>query len=112
MTDDDAFDARLKAIFAAAQPAPDASFVERVLTRLDGSGRRRVLIIGSAGAGGSTIASTQLEALFEHVMPGSDAVSWLGDGAPILSYASPEMLAGLAFAAAVAAFAIFMPSRS
>lgn len=113
MTADDAFDARLRAAFAAAQPPPEDAFVERVVTRLDGAGRRRMLVIGGAGAGGSTIASTQLESIIEHVRPAADSLDWLsGGGGAMLALLTPETLAAVLIAAAVAVFAIVLPSRT
>jgi hypothetical protein len=112
MTIDDAFDARLKAAFAAAEPEASEAFVERVSSRLARSGRRRVLIIGGAGAGGSTIASTQLEALFRQAESPTGVLSWLGGGDPgFLALIQPETLAAVTLALMVAAFAYFLPSR-
>jgi hypothetical protein len=114
LTIEDAFDARLKAAFAAAEPAADEAFLARVTARLGGPNRRRVLIIGGAGAGGSTIASTQLEDLFSQFGGGAAdaASSWLGSGSGMLGFVQPETLAAVTLAIMVAAFAFFLPSRS
>jgi hypothetical protein len=113
MTVEDAFDARLKAAFAEAEPELDEAFIARVTARLGGANRRRVLIIGGAGAGGSTIASTQLEDLFSHFGSASDAASSaLGAGAFVAGVLQPETLAAVTLAVMVAAFAFFLPSKS
>jgi hypothetical protein len=112
MTIDDAFDARLKAAFAAAEPEPNEAFVERVTSRLARSDRRRMLIIGGAGAGGSTIASTQLEALFRQAESSTGVLSWLGGGESVLlAVIQPETLAAITLALMVSAVAYFLPSR-
>lgn len=112
MTIDDAFDARLKAAFTAAEPEPSEAFVERVTSQLAKSNRRRVLIIGGAGAGGSTIASTQLEAFFRQAEAPSGLLSWLGGGDVIAStMLQPETLAAVTLALMIAAFAWFLPAR-
>lgn len=112
MTAGDAFDARLKAMFAEAEPQAEDAFVERVLAKLSGPNRKRLYLVGGAGAGGSTIASVQLENLFQDIAVPADAPSWLGDAAGLLAYAQPETLAAVTLAVMVAAFAFILPSRS
>jgi hypothetical protein len=111
MTVEDAFDARLKAAFAAAEPKDDAeSFTARVTGRLSEPARRRALIIGGAGAGGSTIASTQLQDLYRHA---TDAASGaLGDYGVLLALLRPEALAAMTIALMVAVLAFLLPQRS
>ncbi len=108
MTADDAFDAKLRAAFAAAEPEPEEEFIQRVTARLGQPGRRRMLIIGGAGAGGSTIASTQLEDLYSQVT--SAAGGSLGDASVVLALLRPETLAAVTLALMVTALAFFLPS--
>jgi hypothetical protein len=118
MTVEDAFDARLKAAFADAQPEATEEFVARVAERLGAPNRRRILIIGGAGAGGSTVASTQLEGLYGQFggavddVAASSAASGLGDYAFLANVLQPETLAAMTLAVMVAAFAFFLPSRN
>lgn len=114
MTMDDAFEERLRGLFAQAEPGPDPAFAEKVVKRLELPARRRLYIVGGAGAGGSAIASTQLESLYGHIeqAAGSDAARWLGDAAGLLAFTSPELLAALTLTALAGLFAFVLPSRS
>ncbi len=69
MTPEDGFDARLRAAFekADAQITPDPAFTRRVLGRLGKSVNPRLLVLGSAGATGSALASAQLERLVDGI---------------------------------------------
>lgn len=111
MTIDDAFEERLRATFAAAEPPADPAFAERIARRIAGPHRRRTLVVGGAGACGSAVASTQLTSMFEEIQS-SAAAPGLGDLAGLLAYVQPETLAAVALALMVTAFAVFLPSRS
>ncbi len=67
MTPEDGFDARLRAAFAKAdaQITPEPAFTRHVLDRLGKTLNPRLLVLGSAGATGSALASTQLERLVD-----------------------------------------------
>lgn len=112
MTMADAFDARLKAAFARAEPEPDEAFAAKVERKLAGGARGRAVMLGGAGACGSAVASTQLEDFFADVAVSPDAVAWMGDAAVILTYVQPQMLAAAALAVMLAGFAFILPSRS
>lgn len=111
---EDAFDARLKAAFAAAQqPGEDDAkhFAEAVIARLGRPNRRRTLVIGGAGTTGSALASTQLENLFSGVDLFDPTSSRLGEFAAVFNIVSPEMLAAVMLAAVVAGVAFVLPNR-
>ncbi len=112
MMTDDAFDAKLAAAFAQAEPEPDDAFVEKVEKRLSNPGRRRTVLVGGAGLSGTAIAGTQLEGVFADFAVSEDAVAWMGDAAVILTYVQPETLAALAMAVMVGALAFVLPQRS
>lgn len=112
MTTDDAFDAKLAAAFARAEPEPDPAFVDAVEKRLASPGRRRVVLVGGAGASGSAIAAGQLEGVFADFALSPESVSWMGDAAVILTYVQPETLAALCLAGMVGALAFVLPQRS
>lgn len=111
MTMDDAFDARLRAAFAAAaeRQADPEGFARRVLARIARRQRRRLYVLGAAGAAGALLAGTQLLQLFRNLGPVTLDAGQYVPGA--VSY-SPEALAAAALALMVAAFAFILPRNA
>jgi len=111
---DDAFDARLTAAFAAAQPPADDTdkFAEQVIARLGRPNRRRFLVLGGAGTTGSAVASSQLEGFFGGLNLTDTASGPLGQAAMVFNYVSPETLAAVVLAGLIGAFAFMLPSRA
>jgi len=112
MTMDDAFDARLKAAFAAAQEpleqeAEARQFADKVTAHLAKPNRKRAIILGGAGSTGSAIAGTQLEGAFGQVQ----GVSAEGGWNMLLSFGSPEVMAAAALALAGLAVVMILPRR-
>jgi len=108
---DDAFDARLTAAFATAQPTDDAEkFALAVIARLGRPNRRRLMVLGGAGTTGSALASTQLEGFFGGLNI-TDTAGSLGQAAIVFNYISPETLAAMVLAGLIGAFAFVLPSR-
>ncbi len=113
MTVDDAFDARLRAAFQAAEPKDDAEAYAQALTaRLERSARVRLCLVGGAGALGAAVASAQLGALQGLLSSAGGVLTQLGDDAARSSYSPAEIVAALALAALGMAFALTLPSRS
>lgn len=110
MTIDDAFDARLKAAFAAQEPPADEAFEQRIDAGLDKVARRRLLVVGGAGAVGAAIAVTQIMPAFERIRSWA-AAAGLGDAGGN-AYVQPQMIAVLAVAAVMSALAVFLTARS
>ncbi|HAQ34680.1 MAG: hypothetical protein CMF74_02215 [Maricaulis sp.] len=112
MTNDDAFDARLKAAFASAQDDYESdtdsaeAFVKRVQNRVARPDRRRILILGAAGSTGSAIAGTQLESFFSNVTIPSEGIM-----ASIAGLASPEVMAAGVIAIMISGFAFILPKQ-
>ena len=111
MTMDDAFDARLKAAFAAAakpleeQNTADA-FAQSVIAKLNNPDRKRVLILGGAGSTGSAIAGTQLESVLDNVQIPAEGI--LANASFLMS---PETMAAGAMALAAGMVALVLPRR-
>jgi hypothetical protein len=117
MTMDDAFDARLKAAFAAAQEPLDHEeesrrFAEKVSARLAKPNRKRAIILGGAGSTGSAIAGTQLEGALGQVQ-GASATASAAEGSwnMLLTFGSPEVMAAAALALAGLAVVLILPRR-
>ncbi|MEE2567163.1 hypothetical protein [Hyphobacterium marinum] len=108
MTMNDAFDERLRAAFAAAQPGEDEAdaFVKKVKARMSHPVRRRAIILGGAGSTGSAIAGTQLEGLFNTFQ--IPAEGWT---AQLAAIASPEVMATTVLALMIGGFAFILPKR-
>tara|TARA_R110002072_G_scaffold28369_1_gene91226 strand:+ start:2119 stop:2448 length:330 start_codon:yes stop_codon:yes gene_type:complete len=108
MTMNDAFDERLRAAFAAAQPGEDQAdaFVKKVKARMSHPMRRRAVILGGAGSTGSAIAGTQLEGLFNAVQMPTEG--WV---AMLTTFASPEVMATSVLALMIGGFAFILPKR-
>lgn len=114
---DDAFDARLRAAFRAAEPRADGeSFAADVSVRLARAAAKRRLIVGGAGVAGALVAATQIPRLAAAFQPLDGVVSRLSDEAALLSYSSPDTVAAavavLALVVVTSAYALILPSRS
>ncbi|MEE2524751.1 hypothetical protein V0U79_00100 [Hyphobacterium sp. HN65] len=109
MTMNDPFEDRLRAAFAAAQPADDDAedFVKKVQGRLARPDRRRALVLGGAGSTGSAVAGTQLEGFFSN----PDLLPTDGIMGQVFTYTSPEMLAAGVLALMIAGFAVVVPKN-
>lgn len=108
MTMNDAFDERLRAAFAAAQPDEDEAdaFVKKVRARMSHPMRRRAIILGGAGSTGSAVAGTQLESLFNTFQLPTEG--WI---ASVTAFASPEVMATTVLALMIGGFAFILPRR-
>ena len=103
--DEAAFEAQLSALFEeAAPPKDDPMFTAQVAARLGQGDRSRLLALGGAGAAGSAVAGTQLEALISGPMGALDGV--LGQGAAFMG--SEAIVTGL-FAALALGVAWIVP---
>lgn len=104
--DDEAFDAELQALFAeAAPPETDPVFVEQVIKRLGSPERTRLIALGGAGATGSAIAGTQLEALISQT-PVDQVGGVLGQA---LGFVGPEALVTAVLGLVALGFAWVLP---
>lgn len=108
MTMNDAFDERLRAAFAAAQPGEDQAdaFVKKVKAKMSHPMRRRAVILGGAGSTGSAVAGTQLESLFNAVHLPTEG--WIGT---VATFATPEVMATTILALMIGGFAFILPKR-
>jgi hypothetical protein len=112
MTADDAFEARLKAAFAAAEPKDGEAFSDRLMARVRFPDRRRTLILGAAGVAGSAIAATQLKDFYAQVIRGlSGPMGEIDHSGVLLALLRPEALAAMTVALMLAALAFLLPSR-
>jgi len=110
MTDDilndEAFDAELQAMFAdVAPPENDPVFVEHVVQKLAKPERTRLLALGGAGATGSAVAGTQLEALISRA-PIEEMHGVFGQA---LGFVGPEALVTVVLALVALGFAWILP---
>ncbi len=108
MTMDDAFDAKLRAAFAAAdaQIMASAEFVEHLTRKLGQTNRQRWMVLGSAASLGSLIAASQLERL------AGEYKFETGVFAQIFAIMPPEAITSIALAAIMAAFGLVLPATS
>ncbi len=120
MTHDDAFDARLTAMFAAAEreTQADPALTRQVLERVTRTQRLRIAVIGAVGSVGAALASIPLRGLIQG-LPTEEALTRvqfdLGAYAGVAEIAAsmgPQTLSLMALAVMAFAVAAIAPGRA
>lgn len=85
-------------------------FVERVMKRLNGADRLRLVLVGAAGAAGAAVAASQFGALTKALAGAVPALAAFTVAETAISFQSgPALMAALLFAAIGGATAMVLP---